>query len=281
MIKSCTLYFFILLGLFGSNNNHVFHKFNTTYVVNKVSDKTRTISVGLSFTKLHKYRELKPNTVYNEVLSYSKEKPFGDNHGRSTNVHETVHGINSYVRNTYKAELKKNINGFYAGNGNAIIVENPKLTMRDIIPNIPLVLRGYRYELYFVKQLGDWNDTPTYPIDEWTAYIAGAECAVDDDKNGIKIPKSDYVSGALEFSIYCVALAKTVKDKDPEYWNNNEQFRNAIKYYLIKAEKVFFAGCEIFPFEQQDILLKELRDNEDAKILKEFLLKEFEGIFVD
>lgn len=214
-------------------------------------------------------------------MSYSKEKPFGDENGRSTNVHETVHGINNILRNQYKKDYSKNINGFYAGEGYAIILENPKLTLRDILPYIPDVVRGYRYDLYFVKQLGDWNDTPTYPIDEWSAYIAGAECAVDDTNNGLSIQKSDYVSGALEFSIYCTALAMAVKDKDINYWNNNIQFKNTIQYFLIKSEKIFSEGCDRFPSEKQDKLLNNLRNHEDTENLRQFLITEFQGIFVD
>jgi len=257
-------------------------KIRRTYMTHRNIERTRSISIGLVLVDIPKYRDLQPQSlVYNEILSFSKEEPFGDDHGRSTNVHETVHGINNYLRNEYKKLLKKNVNGFYAGAGKGIVVENPNLTMRDIVPNIPNIIRGYRYDLYFVKQLGDWNDVPTYPMDEWTSYIAGAECAVDDYNNGIKIPKSDYVSGALEFSIYCAALAMTVKEKDNNYWIQNEQFRHAIKYYLIKSEKVFFEGQTKFPSQKQDDLLENLRNHNDTKLLRNFLLLEFEGIFVD
>lgn len=257
-------------------------KIRRTYMAHRNIERTRSISIGLVLVDIPKYRNLQPQSlVYNEILSFSKEEPFGDDHGRSTNVHETVHGINNYLRNEYKRLLKKNVNGFYAGAGKGIVVENPDLTIRDIIPNIPNVVRGYRYDLYFVKQLGDWNEVPTYPMDEWTSYIAGAECAVDDHNNDIQIPKSDYVSGALEFSIYCTALAMTVKEKDHNYWIQNEQFRHAIKYYLIKSEKVFFEGQEKFPSQKQDNLLENLRNHNDTKLLRNFLLSEFEGIFVD
>jgi hypothetical protein len=260
---------------------HIF-KIRNTYMTHKRVEKTRSISIGLVLVDIPRYKNLQPaNLIYNEILSFSKAEPFGDEHGRSTNVHETVHGINNYLRNEYKKLLKKNVNGFYAGAGKGIVVENPNLTIRDIIPNIPNAVRGYRYNLYFIKQLGDWNDVPTYPMDEWTSYIAGAECAVDDTNHSIRIPNSDYVSGALEFSIYCTALALTVKEKDINYWTNNEQFKNAIKYYLIKSEKVFFEGQEKFPSKKQDELLENLRNHNDAEKLRDFLLTEFEGIFVD
>lgn len=282
------LIFIIFLCIITTNANgeEFFRRLKKTYTIKQKDNteikNTRTISVGLTFINIPKYKELKPdNIIYNQVLSYSKDVPFGDEHGRSTNVHETVHGINSQLRNEYKVKLKKNINVFYAGNGYAIMIENPNLTIRDIIPYIPTVIRGYRFELYFVKQLGDWNDVPTYPIDEWSAYIAGAECAVDDRLNEINIQKSDYVSGALEFSIYCTALAMATKEKNPDYWNENQQFKNMIQYFLIKAEKTFFEGYTEFPSDGQNKLLNNLKNHEDAKNLRNFLLTEFQGVFVD
>lgn len=259
------------------------HKFKKTYPIikNKISME-RTISVGLVLITLDKYRDLIPqNIIYNQVLSYSKQEPFGDNHGRSTNVHETVHGINNELRNKYKNMLKKNVNGFYAGGGWAVVLENPNITMRDIIPYIPDVVREYRYKLYFIKQLGDWNDVPTYPIDEWSAYIAGAECAVDDTKNGLLPERSDCVSGCLEFGIYCTSLAMAVKNNDNIYWQKNTQFKNIIQYFLIKSEKVFFEGKDLFPSKKQDILLENLRTHQDTKDIRNFLIEEFQGVFIN
>jgi hypothetical protein len=264
-----------------SDYHMTFHK--QYYVTYSYVRKPRVVSVGLKLFDLKKHRHLSPtDIIYNEILSYSEEVPFGDEHGRSTNVHETVHGINSKIRNSFKIKYKKNLNGFYAGAGKGILVENPPIKMRDVVPFIPDVVKGYRYNLYFVKQLGDWDDTPTYPMDEWSAYIAGAECAVDDATRDIKLKeKSDSVSGALEFSIYCAALALTVKNKCPDYWSENEQFRNIIKYYLIKSEKVFFEGKGFFPSEKQESLLINLREHKDTLELRQFLLEEFDGIFVD
>ena len=250
-------------------------KVRNTYRINNIEP------IDLVLIDIPKYRDIKPdNIIYNQVLSYSKESPFGDPYGRSTNVDETVHGINNQLRNQYKIELKKDINSFYIGEGKAIIIDNPNITMRDIIPHIPLIARGYRYNLYFVKQLGNWNDVPTYPIDEWSAYIASAECAVNDTTNSITISKSDYVSGALEFSIYCTALSMAISKKDINYWNNNKQFKNLIQYFLIKSEKIFFEGKDIFPSGQQDELLDNLRTHEDTRYIREFLSSEFRGIYI-
>lgn len=242
----------------------------------------REVPIHLDLILIEKFRELPENSVYNDIMNHSKSPPFGDKHGRNTNAHETVHGINSYLRNKYMKELKKNINGFYAGNGYGILLENPNLRLRHVAPYVPQSVRGYRYPLYFEKQLQDWDDTPTYHIDEWAAYIAGAECSVDDFNNKIIYSeKSDSVSGSLEFAIYCTALALAVKDMDKNYWENNTQFRAVIQYFLIKAEKVFFEGKDLFPSQKQDLLLNNLRNSEDCTEFRKFLKEEFQGVFID
>jgi hypothetical protein len=239
----------------------------------------RIVPIGLNLVKLTKYKNIPKTSIYNEVISYSQKEPFGDHHGRSTNIHETVHGINSSIRNQF---YKNKLNGFYAGNGYAILVSNPNLKLRQVRDYVPHSLRGYRFKLYFEDQLAHWDDTPTYHIDEWSAYIAGAECAVDDAKKDISLKeKSDNVSGALEFSIYCTALAMATKDFDEAYWYKKPQLKETIHFFLIKAEKVFFEGQELFPSEKQDLLLYNLRYHSDAKLIREFLMMEFDGIFVD
>lgn len=238
----------------------------------------RTVPVGLKLIKLQKVRNFSETCIYNEVMNYSVYPPFGNAHGRSTNVHETVHGINSYLRNQHH---KEHLNGFYAGRGYAVLVKNPNLRLRHIKEYVPHSLRGYRFKLYFEQQLGDWDDTPTYHIDEWSAYIAGAESAVDDAIQNINKEKSDSVSGALEFSIYCTALAMATKDLDPAYWENELQLKQIINYFLIKAEKIFFEGKDLYPSKQQDILLNNLRNSDDAKNIRNFLNTEFQGIFIN
>lgn len=286
-MKIYRLYIAILL-LFAYNNYSYsygeYHGFPYKYVIAKSNNgiRERTISVGLRLVDILKEApQYNIESVYDEVLAYSVEKPFGDHHGRITNVHETVHGINSILRNKYFRLSKKKVNAFYAGSGKGIVVEDPPIVMRDTIPFIPESVRGYRFDLYFNKQLGDWDSVPTYPIDEWSAYIAGAECAVDDHSTKVITEKSDSVSGVLEFSIYCTALAMSVKERANEYWNTNIQFKHTIKFFLIKSEKVFFEGKDIFPSKEQDKLLLMLRTDPSTEDLRNFLMTEFEGIFVD
>lgn len=239
---------------------------------------------GISFIKIQKCREVNDNcSVYKDVLEYSKQKPFGDESGRNINVHETVHGIHSDYRNEYQKQLKYKLNALYCLNGNILLVREPNITIRHVIKYIPKNLQSYRYELYFVKQLPDWNDVPTYILDEWIAYILGSKCAVEDHQKGINTHRSDAVSGCLDFSIYATAFAMAVKEHDPDYWSKYPEFKETIRYHLIQAEKTLGQGLDIREFnsEKQDILYNSLLNDDASKNIRDFLFQEFDGIFVD
>ncbi len=116
-------------------------------------------------------------------------------------VHEGTHGVNSDLRQAYHRA------GFYVLNDKAVLIDNPALTLTAVAREIPTSLRGFCYNLYFVQQLRDWNDTPNYPFDEWTAYANGAEARLRRN-----IPdRNDTVRFALEFVPYSIAVAKAMR----------------------------------------------------------------------
>ena len=232
-------------------------------------------SIDLDIVNVQDRLNLSKNSVYNRTLSYYS-KPFGDRHGRSTNVHETIHGINSSLSNT-----RRGYRAFYIGYGKAVWIKEPKIKMVDIIEYIPNSVKGYRFKTYFISQIKSWNDVALYPMDEWVAYLGGAECAVNDYENNISIEtNTDAVSGSLEFSIYCVALAMSVREKDNKYWNEYKNFHNAIRLLLNRSESVFFKGKDIFRSEKQEKLLENFRSSPDCKKMRNFISQEFNGVFI-
>lgn len=238
--------------------------------------------VGLLFTEVDKHRNIQENTVYGDVLSHSLQKPYGDQDSRRINVHETSHGITSELRNMYQKALGKKVNVFYVLKSRCIVLEESNISMHLVTKYIPPVLRSYRYNLYFVKNIVDWNDMPSYIIDEWNSYILGSMSAVEDYNNGILKERVDAVSGCLDFSIYATCFALTVKKHDKEYWETYPQFKYAIKFLLIQAEKTYSEGNLISNFrtQSQDKLLSDLQNHPDAKELKDFLIEEFDSIFI-
>lgn len=233
------------------------------------------------FTEIPFIREVNDAGVYQDVLSYSTESPFGNAHGRSTNVHETAHGIHATYRNQYTKSLGVRHNALYFLNGRVALVKELDFLISDVAPNIPPCLRSYRYDLYFNKQLQYWNDRPTYILDEWTAYICGGESAIDDFARKIKIDVStDEVSGCLDFSIYSVCLYLTAKQRAAGYIKDNPQLKRVIYYNLDRASSTFFEGRFIFKSNGQEELYKNLIEHPDSEPVRKCLREEFDSFFL-
>lgn len=242
----------------------------------KIPEGFRSTPIELNIFQLEDKKNLKKDSVYNQTISYFS-KSFGNKHGRSTNVHETIHGINNTISN-----LRKGYRAFFVGHGRAVWIKEPDITMDDIIPYIPQSVKGYRYNLYFVSQKKSWNRVGLYPVDEWSAYIGGAESSVDDYYNqDVDIDTNfDNVSGSLEFSIYCIALCMAIQEKDNNYWQANYNFKNCITLLLNKAEKVFFEGKDIFQSNNQNDMIYNLQTHKDCNNMRKFIHQEFNGVFL-
>jgi hypothetical protein len=236
-----------------------------------------------TFVEVEKFRNVEGDSVYADVLSHSKEGAFGNAHGRATNVHETAHGIHSYLRNKYRREMGKKVNGFYVLEGRGVIIEEPNMRKSRIKEFLPQNLRSYRYSTYISGQQA-WDDTPLYIYDEWAAYVLGGMTNIDDVQNGrYKGGWTDGVSGCLGFSIYAVATCMAVKKYDPDYWRENDQFRNFTIWMLQRAEKTFKLGREMeqFKWDKQDKLYNELLTSEAAAPMRAFIQDNLGGVWLE
>jgi hypothetical protein len=255
---------------------------NPEVIPDKIPEPKPEINNSLFLTDVDRHRGIEERTVYGDVLSHSFGEPYGDRYGRRINVHETSHGITSELRNFYEKVLNRKLNVFYILNSKCIVLEESNIEMRLVTKYIPESLRSYRYNLYFVKGIVDWNDMPSYIIDEWNSYILASKSSVEDFHNGLVTEKVDAVSGCLDFSIYAVCFAMAVKENNTEYWNSYPQFKNTIKYLLIQAEKTFGEGMKINNFRNsaQNELFNKLQNSNEASKIRDFLSEEFDGIFL-
>lgn len=239
-----------------------------------------------TFVQVPVFRKATENSVYGDVLSHSKDAPFGDRGGRATNVHETAHGIHSYLRNKYtKLENGKlnRFNGFYCLDGRGVVLEEPNMRKSDINKFVPKNLRSYRYNLYLQGQQA-WDDMPLYIYDEWVAYVLGGKCNVEDVQKGrYKGGWTDGVSGCLGFSIYAVATCMAVQEKDPEYWENNKQFRDFTIWMLRESQRTYMLGHKMdqFKWDKQDRLLNEFLTSKEGEPMRRFLREHLEGVWLD
>lgn len=239
--------------------------------------------IVISFVDVPIFGEIiKEQSVYADVINHSKTNPHSGE-SRATNAHETAHGIHNILRNQHSISLKKKVNGFYALQGRGVIIEEPKIRISFVNHFVPEVLRSYRWKLYFEDQK-DWDDRPLYILDEWSSYIIGAKVSVDDVKNNRhKEEWYDGVSGCLDFSIYSLGLCMAIKRSDPEYWDQNTQFKNFVNMQLHESNAIFLEGSQLeeFKSERQDKLLYQLLNSKDAEPHRDMLRKHFNGVWLN
>ena len=215
-------------------------------------------------------KRIQGNSIYADIINHA-QKPVLE-HERKINAHETTHMINAQIRNAHYPGH----NGFYVTQGRGVVLKEPRISKSIVAGYVPATLRGPRFNLYLINQT-EWNDTPTYILDEWVAYVndarVGAEEKVAD--------RTDAMFGTLEFSVYATALAMAVKERDPDYWKSNEQFRNFLIWHLHEAKKTFFEGRSTFPWAEQDKFLQSLRDDPQAEQLRAFLKQNLDGVWLE
>jgi len=183
--------------------------------------------------------------------------------------HETSHGISADLRNNHAPP--GHVNAFYVLGNHAAFVTEPAMLKSDIKANIPMVLRGPRYDLYLEQQT-EWDDTPLYVFDEWNAYVNGAEVGVGQVQAGLYTGQwTDAVLGPLEFTAYAIATAKTVQDKDPTYYASNTQFRCVTAWQVARAMRLYEAGRSMtqFQYDVQEQYATTLRTAPEASTLRD------------
>jgi hypothetical protein len=137
--------------------------------------------------------------------------------------HETTHGINANIRNSYKNSL---VNGFYLFNNRACVIEEPPITISMVAKEIPVELRGPSYSLYLVSQARSWNKRPLYLCDEWVAYTNGSYVGRELDVFGWYYE----LLQAHNFNVYCISMMKVIKESCPKY--DDRQLRLFMMYNI-------------------------------------------------
>lgn len=190
--------------------------------------------------------------------------------------HETTHGINSYVRNS-RNNSGKRANGFYLLNSKIAIIEEPNIRKSQVAPFVPAPLRNSRFDLYITGS-PDWDDRPTYVLDEWIAYINGSAAGVDLVKLGLwRAGWRDGVTGTMDFCVFSVALGMAIEKFDPGYFKANTQFREFLAFNLQRGMKVFFEGRKMPDFADEGLnrYYETFRDSQDAAAMRDFLYRTY------
>jgi hypothetical protein len=238
---------------------------------------TKTAKIGLILVEVPLAIErIKDQSFFADVINHCKD-PSLDFDCKKTNCHESIHSINADLRITYSNKLKKTMNGFYLGNGNAVILEEPNMKKSKIAEFIPEKLRYNRFNLY-IQEMQSMEDTPLYIFDEWVAYIGGGKAAFEEET-----PWSDSVFGCLEFSVFSTALAMAVEKYDPNYWKTNQQFRYFIISQLKSSHEIYMKAKKLnkFQWDRQDEMLSNLRNAKEAALMRNFMRKNLSNVWLD
>jgi hypothetical protein len=236
-----------------------------------VVETFKTINITV---KNNRYRG---DSLFDKIMSRHATGYTGD--GRTTNAHETVHFINSDIRNWEVRQGNSKATGFFISPDRGFVTREPRFRKSQINRFVPASLRFSRFNLYLVQQV-EWDDRPLYIFDEWVAYIAGGQVGVDDHKRGV--PKDntvDVVEGCIEFSVYSVATCMAIKEYDPELWADAE-FKAFVKHMLKTSEATFNEGRTVWPWKRQEDILTNLRTSPDAQAMRDFIKENFDGVFL-
>jgi hypothetical protein len=207
---------------------------------------------------------------YADVMNHSRGAPFSQG-DRDTRAHETTHGINSEIRMSLLQGRRGN--GYYVGRDMAVLLDEPRFKLADLIPFIPRPLRGNRFKLYLEEQQSGWNDMPSYIFDEGVAYLNGSRVSVEEAVEG-ETGKTDAVHSCAEFSIYCTAFLMAAQKHDPDYFANNKQARLFLAWYVREAIGVYRSGQRFSQFRWDEKYYEILKTGEDGRPIRDFWEKE-------
>lgn len=158
---------------------------------------------------LYGYKTIKESTVSSKILNdlethIRPNHPYRDNN-LVTWAHETTHGINADLRNTYGGSCYYLLDGQFARIKN---VSNKKIS--QVAAAVPDVLRDHLYNLYLVQQRADWENEPYYILDEWVAYSNG--CAL---RNELQMDENaSEVMHMMQFCVFAGYLCMIDNNKE-------------------------------------------------------------------
>jgi hypothetical protein len=182
----------------------------------------------MKWPRMREVSDPKYGVVLGDLESHMPKDHVYRDANKMTWAHETTHGINANIRNrTFDHDA---VNGFYVLQDRAILLKEPKTTIRDVALTIPEVLRGPSYKLYLVEQAVAWNDRPLYLIDEWISYTNGSEVGKELNVYGWHYE----LLQAHNFNIYCTYLAMVIQRDLSDY--QETEFKKFLKW---NTERVF------------------------------------------
>lgn len=161
-------------------------------------------------------REYDKSNLYQDVLSHTEESY--NSADKVEVAHELTHGINNTIRNS----VGNNVNAVYCLRDISNILEEPKVSLRQVAEIVPKSQRGTNYNLCLVTAATHWNHQPLYILDEWSGYTNGGEVGnyllSQNDNSGEQAGWQ--WTCCLEFFPYVISLVMAIHRYDKAYVHN-------------------------------------------------------------
>ncbi|MCX6117298.1 MAG: hypothetical protein NT027_07140 [Proteobacteria bacterium] len=208
--------------------------------------------------------------IFKDIMEHTPSSQRFLTSGRSTQAHESQHGLVSIMRNA----TREDDGFFYYENGKGSYVVQPKKVMAKVKDYIGPKFRQEaksRYDLYLVQQATSWPEV-LYLFDEWNAYVATSRSAIELVESGQwDNGNSDPFDGLADFLYFCSASIMALQEYDPQYLEKNTQFKATYAMLVEQSQKYIAEGTKLNLFKNS-VSLRRLemlkRDEESAKIRK-------------
>lgn len=218
------------------------------------------------------------SAYYLDIMQHTPKEELFTGQGASTEAHETLHGLVNSMRN----KTSDDDGFFYFENGKGAYVLQPKKVsskVKDYVGTNFKTEAQLNYKTYLVDQPAQWPDV-LYLFDEWNGYVATARTAVEMQNAGKwDNQNADPLMGLSDFLYFGCAAVTALKDHDPEYLQQNKQFKAMFAMMAEMSIQWIDAGQKTtkWPTSAGPKRLQMLRtDAENEKIRA--TIKEFMGV---
>lgn len=158
--------------------------------------------------------------------SHGPVQQYGD---RGTTAHEGLHGVNS----DYRQALPGKACFYLLHDDVAVLAKTSRVTLAQVAALIrPRAEDQYDYNVYLVNERRWWNNEPLYILDEFSAYLTGAQERLMDGTYSNNDRRQ-----LEEFSYFSDALVKAVEYYEPQYADMQE-LRDVVDYMKRYAQNV-------------------------------------------
>lgn len=157
--------------------------------------------------------------------------------------HETTHGINGDLTNrnvVFGPDGRHIHEWFYCLEGRAIGFSNPRFGIAEARALVPGELHGQLWSyLTSANTYRYYARRPLYLVDEWVAYVNGAEVWHDQRKYNPGFNRNgDGVFGVESFVPYMLALCLAIEQHDPDYLRREPAFQEFMAFNLRRSQRV-------------------------------------------